>query len=184
MINLLPEETKLEIRAARLNVILLRYIIILGLAVAFLVVVTFGSHFVLGTVEASAQTVINSNQTKASSFGSTQSEANALTANLQNAKSLLDANVDYTKILTSIAALVPNGVVLDKLAISPSTFGTPTSIQAYAKTTQAAIALKNAFSSSPLFTNVSFQTLSSTTGITGYPVNAQLAVTFNKGALQ
>jgi Tfp pilus assembly protein PilN len=184
MINLLPEETKTEIRAARLNVILMRYIVILGLAIAFLVVVLIGSHFILDGVATSAQSVITSNQNKASSFGSTQAEANQLTANLSSAKTLLDANIDYTKIITEIAGLVPKDVVLDKLSINPAVFGTPSTIQAYATSTQNAIALKDAFAGSILFSNVSLQSLSSTTGVTGYPVSIQLSVTFNKGAAQ
>jgi len=184
MINLLPEATKAELGAARLNVILFRYIIILSLGIVFLGGIVAGSFVILGNIRSSAETTIQSNNAKATSFGSTQVEADTLKANLSSAKTILDADIDYTSVITGIAALVPSGVVLDKLSINPTVFGTPTTIQAYAKTTEDAVALKDAFQASPLFSAVSFNSLSNTTGADAYPVNAQLTVTLNKVSAQ
>jgi len=184
MINLLPVSTKQEIRAARLNVILFRYILILALGIGFLGMIVGGSYIILGGVETTAKTTIATNNQKASSFGSTQAEADALRNNLESAKTVLSADIDYTKLLTGIAALVPEGVVLDKLTLNPAVFGTASTVQVYAKTTEDAIALKDAFSTSPLFSNVSFQSISNKSGITGYPVNVQMSVVINKVTAQ
>lgn len=181
MINLLPGESKRQIRAARTNVILLRYIFIVGLAIGFLGVVIGGTYVILTNTKTSAQATIDANSAKTSEFGSIQAQAQALKTSLQNAKTLLNEEIQYTKLITSIASITPDGVVLDGLSLSPTTIGAATSIQAYATTTEAALALKDAFQASSLFSGVTIQNISTSNGITGYPVNIVLGATINKG---
>jgi Tfp pilus assembly protein PilN len=182
MINLLPEESKKEIRAARTNVTLLNYIIILFLGIAFLVLICIGVYFVLTNTQADAERLINVSKSKSASYTSVAAQGSALRAGLSSAKTILDQEVVYTKILTGIAALMPSGVVLNSLNLSPSVFGTPTTLQFFAKTTKDALALKDSVQTSPLFSNVSFQTLSNSSQSSDYPVSATLSVTINKAS--
>jgi hypothetical protein len=183
MINLLPEESKKDIRAARSNVTLLNYILILGLGVIFLGIICGGVYFVLLGTQADAERLIAVNNSKSSAYASVQQQGTALRAGLSSAKTILDQEVVYTKILTGIAALMPTGVVLNGLTLSPATLGTPTTMQFYTKTTEDALKLKDNFQASPLFSNVSFQSLSSSTSQSGdYPVSAMLSLTINKSA--
>jgi hypothetical protein len=184
MINLIPEESKKEIRAARANVTLLNYIVILCFGVVFLALISVGVYFVLATSQADAKNLIAVSNAKSSTYASAEAQGTALRSGLSSAKTILSQEVLYTKILTGIATLMPKGVVLNGINLSPSTLGAPTTLQFYAKTTQDAIALKNGFESSSLFSKVSFVSLASaTTGQSSdYPVNATLSLIINIGS--
>lgn len=182
--NLLADESKKEIRAARTNVKLVSYMVVLGLGVAFLAAISVGIYFFLTNSKSEAEQLISQGRTKTATYTSIEAQGQALRNSLANAKTILDQEVIYTKILTSIAALIPAGIVLDSINLSPATIGAPITLQFYAKTTQDTLALKDSFQASPLFSSVSFQTLSSTTAgqSSDYPVSASLNVTINKGA--
>lgn len=184
MINLLPPKDKVEIRAARVNVILLRYIMILLGAIVFLGLFMVGIYLILTSINAASETAINTSNDSSSGTGSVKTQTEVLKASLDSAKSVIQSEVRYTKLITTIAGLVPKGVILDKLSLNPQTIGAATTLQAYATNTDTAISLKDAFQSSPLFSNVSIQTISSTTGTANYPVNIVLSVTINPGAAQ
>lgn len=182
MINLLPELSKKQIVAARSNVLLLNYIIVLVMAFLFLIAVTIGVYVVLMDTKTRADNLIKENQAKTSSFNTVQAQAKTLQASLQTAKTILDKEVVYSKIILGIAAAMPDGVVIDILSLNPSTLGTPTTLQIFAKTNEAALELKKRFQQSALFSDVSFTLITSNTGSTAgdYPVNATLKLTINK----
>ena len=186
MINLMPDDAKVQLRAARTNVALLRYILIIFLAVAFLVLILFGSVFLLNLGKASSQQLIDSNNVKAEVYNSTKSQVDALSASLSEAKGILDQEVLYSHVLTNFAQQMPTGTVINKLTLNAASFGTtPMTIQVYAKTTNDAVALRDKFQSSPFFTKVSFQNISdSNGGIDGYPVSAMMTLSLTKAAAQ
>ncbi|MDB5160477.1 MAG: Fimbrial assembly family protein [Candidatus Saccharibacteria bacterium] len=184
MINLLPDETKKEIRAARVSVILVRYVAVVILAFVFLVLLLAGSYFVLTQTKNSATQLIDANSTKAEVYSSTKAQVDALSSSLAETKSILDQEVLYSNVLMNIGQQMPPGTVIDKIALDASSFtGTPLTLKAYAKTTNAAVALREKFQSSPIFTNVSFQSISDTSGgISGYPVSVSMTLTISKAA--
>ena len=184
MINLLPDATKKELRAARTNVRLLNYILMLGLGVLFLIVVCGGVYLTLSSSKSSADSRINENQSKSSSYGSVEAQGAELRSSLTNAKTILDQEVLYTKVITRFADLVPEGVVINSLNLSPSTFGAPVNLQIYAKSNEAALSLKDKLQSSNLFSNINFQSLSSNAQSNTYPVSATLSIVINKSAAQ
>lgn len=182
MINLLPDNAKRQIRAGRINVILVRYIIIVGFAFVFLAGISVGAYMLLTTIKNNAQAIIDSNQTKANQFGTVQEDASALKTSLTSAKTLFDQEINYPKILTTLGSLVPDGVVIEKLTLNAQTLALPFDIQTYAKTPDDAAALQAALEGSPLFSGVSMKSLSSTNGLADYPVNAVITATINKEA--
>ena len=185
MINLLPNDVKKEIKAARTNVSLLRYIFVLGAGIAFLCFIAVGVYFILMNTQTNADSAIKDNQSKTSSYSSSQAQAQALRASLANAKNILDKEVRYSKVITGIAALMPSGAVIDSLSLSPTTFGTPTTLTVYAKSTEAALSVKNSFQASPLFSNVAFVSITNASQAqSNYPITAILSVTINKGVSQ
>lgn len=184
MINLLPDSTKKELRAARTNVRLLNYIFMLGLGIAFLITVCVAVFFVLNESKTSAENLISENQSKSTALGSVEAQGNALRLSLTNAKTILSQEVLYTKVLTGFASFIPEGVVIDSLSLSPTTFGTPINLQIYAKSNEAALALQDKLQSSPLFSGINFQSLSSRSQSSDYPVSATLSIVINKSASQ
>jgi Tfp pilus assembly protein PilN len=183
MINLLPDDFKKELRASRTNVTLLNYLIILAVGVIFLAVLFVGVYYVLTNTKSDAQSIIKQNNSKTSALASTEQQALSLRASLSTAKVILDQEVDYSKVVTGIAQVMPAGTVLASLSLSSTTFGTPIILQANAKSIDDALALKDSFSKSSLFSNVSIQTLTSTGGTaSGYSTSVSLGLTINKSA--
>lgn len=183
MINLLPDEAKKQIRAGRTNIVLMKYLLTVGIGMIFLLAILIGAYFILQGTKNNAEIILNDNTSRAGAYSSVQTQATSLRSSLSTVKTILNQEVVYTKIITSIAHSVPSGVVLETVALSPTTFGQPITLQLHAKTTADAIALKQQFQSSPLFSGVTFQSLSSasSTQADNYPISATLSLIINKG---
>ncbi len=184
MINLLPPEDKRQLQAARTNTLLIRYNIALIVSVAFLGMAMGVVYVYLGNTKASSEQIINENTAKASGYSAVASQAELFRSNLSIAKQILGNEVTYSKVILSIASLLPAGTTLDKLALDSGTFGTPTTLSAQAKSYESALELKNSFQKSSLFSDVHFQSITSNTG-TGagvYPYTVNLDVTIKKDA--
>lgn len=188
MINLLPDETKRDIRAARSNVVLLRYNFLTVIAAGCLVIVCVFFFFVLSNDKSNAVSKNSENQAKAASYAPTKAAANEYKQNLATAKTILDKNVNYTSTIFEIVKLLPSGVVLDGLTLNADDFGKQKTFTANAKTYADATKLKENFQNSKLFTNVFFQTInnqgdgssSSSPSDSAYPVQVILSAQLNK----
>lgn len=189
MINLLSDEHKAEIRAARTNVLLVRYISLLMAAALVLSGLVAGSWVVLNGVRDSAQTAVNANTQRASQYQATQQQADSFRSDLATAKSILDQKTSFTKLIYRFANVIPPNVVLDSLALDPKTFGTKMTISASAKTFDDASKLKEAFASNQdVFSAVSLLSIQSENGTDGvgseYPVKVTVSLVVNKGAVR
>lgn len=184
MMNLLPDDRKAEIRAARTNVILIRYIGILLLAVTFIFGALYTSYAVLLQTKNSADELIASNDTQAGIYSETKAKVDTLSASLVQTKVILDQEVLYSKVLVKIAQQMPAGTIIDKLTLDQASFsGTPITLKVYAKTADNAVAVQSQFKSSPLFSSVNFQSVvNSGSGIDGYPVSIEMTATLNPAA--
>jgi len=186
MINLLPGEKKAEIRAARTNVLLVRYSTIILLALAFIFGTMYVTYTVLGFTKQRSEEIIASNDLKADVYSGTKAQVDALSASLIETKALLDEEVLYSKVFVNIGKLMPANTVFDKLTLDDASFsGTPITTKAYAKTSADVSALRESFEKSTIFSNVSFQTIvESGSGIEGYPVSVDMTFTLTKAAAQ
>lgn len=183
MINLLPPEEKRQIRAGRSNTLLIRYNIFLLGVVAFMLLSIGFIYFYLNNAKTDAEVRINENKTKVSSFADIQKEATEFRSDLATAKQILDREVIYTKVILEIAHLMPARTVLENLNLDSATFGTETALTAKAKTYNDAIAIKESFEKSNLFTDVRFSSLTINDADTsGYPMTATLSVKISKDA--
>jgi Tfp pilus assembly protein PilN len=183
MINLMPDIDKKEIRAARANVILGRYIYIVLLAFAFLLLLLTGSYVVLTQTKDSATKLMDANSSKAAVYSATRAQVDELSSRLVQTKTILNQEVLYSNVLMNIGQQMPAGTVLDKITLNSASFtGTPVTLKAYAKTTANAVALREKFQSSPIFTNVNFSSVTDSAGIPGYPVSVTMTLVVTKAA--
>ena len=184
MINLLSDQRKDDIRAARANVILVRYSALILLATLFVAGSLYVSYSLLQVTKSSNEAIIESNDTKADIYTDTKAEVDALSAKLTDASNILNQEVRYSQVLVKLGQITPAGTILDKLTLTSANFaGTPAEITAYAKSNTEATTLQTQFQSSPLFSNVTSQG-TETQGIDGYPVTVKMTVTFNKTGIQ
>lgn len=184
MINLLSDERKDAVRAARVNVFLVRYISILILAFVFIMSALYVSYTVLGTTIKSADELIASNDVKAGVYSETSEQVAALSTKLNETKSILDQEIRFSQVLVSMGSLTPKGTILGDLTLSPASFnGTPVEIKAYAKSTTEAGLLQTQFQNSPLFSTVTLSSTETKNEIDGYPVTITMSVVFNRTGL-
>jgi len=181
MINLLSDERKDDIRAARANVIILRYMAIILLALIFISGALYVSYSLLQVTMKSNKEIIASNDVKADIYSETRQEVDTLSAKLNDAKTILNQEVRYSQVLVQIGQLMPAGTVLDEMTLTTASFnGAPVELTAYAKSTTEVSALQSQFQSSPLFSQVTLKGTDTSNGITGYPVKISLTVIMNR----
>lgn len=184
MINLLSTEHKAALRAARVNVFLLRYIWMVVLAFAFILGTLYVSHTLLQETEASAKERIEANDVQSAAYSDTRQKVDALSTKLNGAKEVLGQSVSYAKILTTLGQSMPKGTILDSLKLTQADLaGAPLELVAYAKTDEAAVSIQQALQQSQLFAVVTPKGTSSTEGIADYPIKVTLTVTLNRGTL-
>ena len=181
MINLLPPETKRELRAARSNTLLVRYNLFLVGAMVFMVIAIGIVYVYLSNTKAAAEQVIAENKAKVADYVTVETQAKEFRTNLQTAKQILDQEVNYSKVVLEFASVMPAGTILETLTLDSATFGTPITLNAKAKNYESALALKDSFQKSDLFTDVHFQSISGSVD-TGYPISVSLNVTIKKEA--
>src|SRR5262245_15442644 len=112
MINLLPPQHKQDIRAARANSLLIRYNFLLLGALAFLMLAIGIVYVYLTSAKASDEKTIKDNQSNVAGFASVEEQAQIFRNNLSVAKLILDKEVNYTKVILSIAKVLPAGTIL------------------------------------------------------------------------
>lgn len=182
MINLLPPEEKRQLRAARSNTLLIRYNILLLGVVAFMGIAIAVTYVFLATTQQGAQQTIAENNAKVAQYASVKAQAEQFKQHLTTAKQILDNEVTYSKVVLEISQLIPHGVVLENLSLDSQTFGTETTLIAQAKSYSSALALKDSFGKSPLFSDVHFQSITAGNTQTDYPITVNLNVTIKKDA--
>lgn len=180
MINLLATEEKHALQAAKTNVLLLRYNIALIGFLGLVVIAFVFVYVMLNVSENSAKGIIASNNAKVASYSTVRQQAKDFEANLSTAKKIFAGDINYTGLITSIANSMPPNTVLQQLSLSPSTLGKPSTLTAEVKSTQDALALKDAFTANPkLFTGPNLLSITKGASQSGYPYTVVMNVTIN-----
>ena len=182
MINLLPTETKKELRSSITNVRLINYIITLLAGTIFLGMVSTAAYLVLVSTKEAAENTITLNAQRSESYSSVKARFNALKTSVDSAGAILSNETNYSKILTQFAAVVPEGVIVETLTLNDASFTTPTTITAYAKTNEIALGFKEKLSNSNIASGVKLDklTANTNTNIANYPISVTMSLTFMK----
>ena len=184
MINLIPDFDKKQIRAGRVNILLVRYTFVMAIILVVMAAEFVLAYFYMQYTKDSAQDTIADNQTKRQEIKKKEQEVTAFRQNLATAKQILDKQVDYSAITLEVASLIPEGVVLDQLTIDPATFGTATTLTAQTTSETTARNLKKSLEDSSYFSDVKFDTIARSQGADSrYSYTASLSVTFRKELL-
>ncbi|HEX8390514.1 MAG TPA: hypothetical protein VF597_03780 [Candidatus Saccharimonadales bacterium] len=162
MINLMSPTEKADIRAARINVVLGHYIVML-LLLGVLIGAIYGLGFwlVRGDMAAVAEKRESlSAQTKA--YEAQEKEAQTFRKNLLIAKNILDKDTAYSTFLTGLAADMPNGAVLTGLSLGQKVVTPidPLTLDAQVNSYETVLVLKSKLEASSRFKNVSIANVS------------------------
>lgn len=185
MINLLPDNYKKEIRAARTNVILLRYNFLFLASAGFILASSLVIFVLLRGAEDSAKRANEVNSSEAVEYTAIKNKADEYRKNLGVAKKILDNEVVYTDKVFALTKLLPEGVILDSLNLNAKEFGSPSILSAHAKDYAKVTLLKESLEKSTVVSDVHFQSIMNDGGgNTGgaYPIAVSISVTINKVA--
>jgi len=186
MINLLADTKKSDIAAARVNLILTRYIDIIILAFLFLGGALFVSYTILTSIKDNADALIEANSSKTSerTAAATQ-QVEQLRSTLAQAQASLANEARYSQVLVKLGQALPSGTILDDLTLTTTNVanGVPTTITVYARTADDAKKTLQQLQTSGLFSSVVAGETKAAGGPEGYPVTAPFTVIFNRGNL-
>lgn len=173
MINLLSDVKKTEIRAARTNTILLRYIIVLTVALLFIGGAIFVSWQSLKTSEQSADAQIELTQNSPAT-----PKAPEQAIDTTGIASALD-DQKASRILTAIGASLPKGAILRNISLTHENIQgtTPIALTVYLKQDSTPGTITSALTAAGVFTNVSVTSTSSSDDLPGYPVKTEISAT-------
>lgn len=187
MINLLSVESKKQLRAARHNHVLRQYYILVLLATGLLGAIFSVGFKVTIDQEASYIALKQQNEAQAAKYQNVRKAAEDFNKDLTVAKTILASDTRFSQLITDIAAVIPNGVILSNLSLNSQETKAPLTINARAKTYDDAVKLKNDLEASPIFENVSLLNVGagSDNASNGYPVTVSISAKFSgKGAKQ
>lgn len=185
MINLLAPNDRRQLAAARTNTLLRRYVFLMALVLAVLVAEMAGVYFVISSDKARNEAVIQENEQKTVGYAETKRLATQFKSDLATAKVILDKQVPYTKLIIGVANALPQDARLDTLSLNPELFGTPTTLTLHTKSYGLAIDIKSSLQKSPMFSDVSFQSVTKEEKPSSdYQYTAVYNVTFSREALK
>lgn len=184
MINLLLPSTKKELRAARLNAVLLNYCYLI-LLIILVTTSILGIGFFLTWQERTVADDMNAkNQQSVLAYSGTKKAAEDFRSDLKQAKLILGNQISMFDLITRIAALMPPGVILSNLSLGTTSFNTPLAVSAKAQNYAAAIQLKDNLIKSHIFDSVSI--INTTTNVVldprQDPIGAAYPIAINMSA--
>jgi Tfp pilus assembly protein PilN len=191
MINLLSSQAKHEIRAARLNVLLIRYVGIVFGVIVFVFII-FGVGYVITSTERSAAMAeLDEHKQEADAYKQIQLRAQDFSNNLATAKTILSGEIMYSSLLVTIAGALPKDTVLNELALDNIALKSakPITFEAQAKNYTAALQLKSSLEASPLLEKVNISSIAEKPTLPGqptpaYPLVVRINASVTKSALQ
>lgn len=189
MINLLPYDLKKQLKAARANSSLIKYLLVLILALIFLIAIFVTYYFILensrpAPISVTTNTTQTNQTSNTSEYDQARVQATKISNDLQTAKSIMDRQISYSTLLTEIAKILPSGTIVDKLDLNSESLNN-LNLKIYAKTPDASNTIKSTIESSSIFSNYNLKSVKSdTTNPAGYPSTIEISITVNKGALK
>ena len=131
MINLLPNETKKQIRAARANSIVLKCLLVAIIAVAILAGACATTYYLISqnNSDNNTQTGTISQSEIDNQYSAALAKVTSIDNDMQKTKNVLDGQIKYSEIILAIATNLPAGLTLDSISLKHSDINSGTSIQ-------------------------------------------------------
>lgn len=161
MINLLPPQKLANIRIARGNTVLRRYIELMLLSLAIIITAFVVANYFLNVQQANVQKIIDEDQKTLSKLEPVQKEAEQLSGTVNTIAGLLTRDVKFSTLLEQIGGIMPNGAVLTGIQYSTDDLKAPLVISSEVEDEQTAAVLLNNINASDLFASAEIQSINS-----------------------
>lgn len=181
MINLLSNDVKNELRAARRNVIIRRYVVTL----VFSVIAVTGAYaigfFMLSAQEESFKQELARYEPQKAKYKDTIAKASEYTANLKIAKTILENEIFFSDYLLLLAKTIPSNSVLVNLNTKSSELSKPVTLTYNTKSYNDSLRIKEALEQSAFFNDVKIKSVDHSP-LRDYDYRSVFEVSFDKGA--
>jgi hypothetical protein len=121
MINLLPDKDKDNIDAARINVVLVKLIIFLSIAIIFLAIFCASTYLSLNSKKQADENSIKT--------GETSSSTDDIGTVIANTQTIFSRQLSYSKLIMDIGASFPNGASMSVLALNQDILNQPFEVE-------------------------------------------------------
>jgi len=118
MINLLPDDTRQQLRYAQHNLLLRKYLVAV-LFIAAVIAVTFSVGLLaLDRQSDNLKRQLEDQNTELAAYSDVLAQAEDLSETIDTIEALLDREIKFSQLLTEIASLVPTGASLNGISLS------------------------------------------------------------------
>lgn len=119
MINLMPPEYKVEIIYARRNVVVLRWLVVMFIALVVMLGIIFGGQMYMRQTSARYTQNVNKarEQLQSQNFEETQAKLASISNNVKLAIQVLSREILFSKLIRQLGSAMPENTVLKQLQI-------------------------------------------------------------------
>ena len=176
MINLLPSDRKEEIRFAKLNRIVLRYLRLVMLLIVIIGGILGGTLYYLGFLNDHAAADIAAKKLEISAGATFMKQAKDVSDRLLAIKTIQVSQTRFSLLLDDLAKVLPQGVAIDTITLTGDDTK-PVRVAVSGNTYNSMLVFRDAVAKSPRISGVDLESISQDTG--GF--HAGVVIGFNKG---
>lgn len=190
MINLLPPDMRTELRAAKTNTILRKYLFTTIAAFGALLVIFGGALYVNQMYYDDYKRQLAESEEKLASLQGLRERVKVYNSSLAQAKNIFDNETRLSNLIRNLSGTLPPGAVLNTVSFNVGSLDKPLSITAQLDDFEKAAVLKRNFEDSGLFTTVVLTQVNGTAAnvdpdevtFNPYPFTAALEVSLSSEA--
>lgn len=159
MINLLSQDHRKQLRAARHNHLLSGYMVAAGVVVALLIVSTVFSYITLSIEQQSYESITEAQEPEKAKYQQDLKLAKSYEEDLRAAKTILQNEIKYSDVLIQIAKVLPSNARLAAFDINAESLQKPIELSIVTESYDEAVETKEAFQSSKYFEGAKLMTI-------------------------
>lgn len=151
MINLLSTKRLNDIRVAKSNTILSRYIKLLIISSLIIGCIVTGAYYYLNIQHSKAEEAKRLDDARVSALEPYHEQASQLSATVNTIANVMSGDLAFSNMLTQIGNLMPSGTVLTGLQLSSEELSAPLIVSAHVDNEQRSVVLLRNLKQSDLF---------------------------------
>lgn len=118
MINLMPDDLKQDIRYARMNVSMIQYVILVAIISVALTIFMFAGILLVQADENLLRQAIADKETQLAELKTPENDAKELASRISLISSLLNQEVEFSKLIQDIGSVIPSNSRLNSLSLT------------------------------------------------------------------
>lgn len=167
MINLIASSQLSELKAARRNVTLLNFNILTVIACFITLAILAGTYLFLAMQYGAAQAALETATSEKGKIAGDIKRVNDFKEDLAAAKTILSGDITLSNLAIILTDSIPQGVVVDTLAVDPTSLTEIQTITIFARSANDAITIKQQFNDSRYITNAFIQDVTDQSTMSG-----------------